>query len=90
MVGSSTTSAGNASGLAGSQIVSEICGVFDAGERDDVAGARLFHFDAIQAEEAHHLHDALVAHLALASTTTTGLFGLILPRLMRPMPIAPT
>ncbi len=41
-------------------------GKLDAGEGDDVARARFVRLDAMQAEKAHHLHDALVAHLAFA------------------------
>ena len=91
IVGSSTTSGGSASGCAGSQSVSEIVGILDAGERDDVAGARLVDLDAIEAEEAEHLHDcARCAPCPSRSTTATGMLRRSVPRLMRPMPIAPT
>ena len=40
--------------------------MLDAGERDDVAGARLVDLDAVEPEEAEHLHDTLAARAALA------------------------
>jgi hypothetical protein len=57
IVGSSTTSGGSASGAAGSQMVSEISGY------SMPANATM---SPALAEEAHHLHDPLVAHLAVA------------------------
>ena len=66
MVGSSTTSGGSASGF---DRVAQRVGdrrTLDAGEGDDVARARLVLLDAVQPEEAEHLHDALAARLAVA------------------------
>jgi hypothetical protein len=63
IVGSSTTRCGSPPALRDRKS-SRNFGIFDTGERDDVAGARLFRLDAMQAEKAHHLHDAFVAHLA--------------------------
>ena len=66
IVGSSTTSGGSASGLPGSQIVSEISGCSMPANATMSPALASSDFDAIQAEKAQHLHDALVAHLAFA------------------------
>ena len=45
----------------------------NAGEGDDVARRRLFDLDAVEAEEAEHLADALLAHGAIAVDDRDGL-----------------
>ncbi len=65
-------------------------GNFDAGKRDDVTRAGGIDFHAIQAMEAEHLRDLLGPRVPVRSTTVTVWPRLITPRLMRPMPIAPT
>ena len=66
IVGSSTTSGGSASGVVGSQIVSEISGYSMPANATMSPALASSDLDAMQAEKAHHLHDALVAHLAFA------------------------
>ena len=64
--------------------------VLDAGERDDVAGTRLLDFDAIEPRKPSTCITRSWRTLPSRSTTATFMPRRTEPRLMRPMPIAPT
>ena len=91
MVGSSTTSGGSASGCSGSQSVSEIAGCSMPANATMSPARRLLDLDAIEPEEAEHLHDPLLTHRRpRGRRPLRPMLRRTEPRLMRPMPIAPT
>ena len=66
-------------------------GLGDAGKGDDVPGGGRFHLDPVQAVKAQDLADPLGALAALAAHHGHGhAAACSVPRLMRPMPMAPT
>ena len=90
MVGSSTTSAGNGSGR--KRIAERVRDrrMLDTGKGHDVARPGFLDLDAIESEEAQHLHHAFLPHRARAINDRDRHVAPDVPRFIRPIPIAPT
>ena len=90
MVGSSTVRLGNGSTFAGSQSVSDTLGSAMPAKATMSPALGRVHLDAGQAVKSQDLRDALGALVALAVDDRHRHAALSVPRLMRPMPMAPT